>query len=184
MSEKAVKEIYQKPFYYADTANSILPVDLYKDQKENYIAIKYMIDYYFDTILNINYNTINKEEFKENLSFVLSYVATDANVDEYIKYVKDNQIVTSGTSRTLFPIVYFDGKNVRVRAKISYQIISSNIRENIFWTDLKNSTKQIYDNDIEELYIDIPFTTRDETNALYIQSFSFKNWITGNVKSI
>ncbi len=178
------KEIYQKPFYYADTANSILPVDLYKEQKENYIAIKYMIDYYFNTILNINYNTINKDEFKETLSIVLSYEVTDANVDEYIKYVKENKIVTSGTASTLFPIVYFDGKNVRVRAKISYKINSSNTRENIFWTDLKNPTKQIYDKDIEELYIDIPFTTIDETTALYIQAFSFKNWITGNVKSI
>ena len=54
--------------------------------------------------------------------------------EEYVKYVKDNQIQIEGSATVLLPIVYYDDIDYRVRTKLEFKIVNSNTNENIFET--------------------------------------------------
>lgn len=59
-------------------------------RKENDQMIETAQNYY-NTLLNIDYNTINEEEFKLRLEdYVLNGVSSK-KMNKYIKYVKDNK---------------------------------------------------------------------------------------------
>ena len=148
------KSVYEKEFYIDDENNFKSPKELYTVKKEYYTQIKEIAEGYYDTILNVDYNTINYEDMKDN---ILQYVLYGTEgLEEYVNYVKSNKIIIQGKSTVMFPIIYFDGLEYNVRMKLEFEIKNSNTRNNLFYMDpINNNENPVkYINNSYAIYID------------------------------
>lgn len=175
------KEAYEIKFHIVDATKSKTPVELYAEEKQNHSNIESIIRLYFKTILNVNYETINFAEFKSNINSVSMYEYSDEQIQDYINYVKENKIIISGTPSIQMPIIYYDGRQIRVRVAVEYNVSQSNLLENLIFSD--RLTGNIYEyslgNDVK--YIDVPFERDNSTGNLYISIGSINKNISGNI---
>lgn len=148
------KSVYEKEFNVDDEENFKSPKELYTTKKEYYSQIQEIAEGYYDSILNIDYKTINYDEMKENL---LQYVLYGVDgLENYVNYVKEHKIVIEGKSTVMFPTIYFDGLEYVVRMKLEFEIKNSDTNYNLLYMDPINSenTKVKYENDKYTVYID------------------------------
>ncbi len=167
------KSVYEKEFYIEDKEKFKNPMVTYKEKKMNFDQMIESAENYYNTLLNIDYNSINEQEFKIRLEdYVLTGVSSE-KVTEYINYVKNNKIKIEGKAKAQSPIFYFDGVNYRLRVKLDYKIVNSSIKENLFYGDLIYTTfnpasKAIYEKNESTIYVDVIFGGTKMTNSLYI----------------
>ena len=149
------KTAYEKPFLVKKQEKFKNPVKVFEDERIAVDSISNIVNEYYNTLLNVNYENIDKESFYNKLSENSLFEVKSESVDEYIKYVKDNNIKIEGTAKAQLPIMYFDGIYYRIRVKLDFKIISPNTRENILYEDL-NSIDKIYkyEKDTYSFYID------------------------------
>ncbi len=159
------KSIYEIGFSINDERTKSNPKDMYKDIKELYLQIGTYTKNYYDTILNIDYNTINKEDLKYALEDYSLYGVEEDELDRYIQYVKDNKIVIEGKASVQYPIIYSDGMKTRVRTKLEFEIKSTSTRDNLLYLDLANNSKITYSKDKYVIYIDNEMGTRLGENS-------------------
>ena len=175
------KEAYEIKFHIVDATKSKTPVELYAEEKQNHSNIESIIRQYFKTILNVNYETIDFAEFKSNINSISMYEFSDEQIQDYINYVKENKIIISGTASIQMPIIYYDGRQIRVRVAVEYNVSQSNLLENLMFSD--RLTGNIYEyslgNDVK--YIDVPFERDNSTGNLYISIGSINKNISGNI---
>ena len=148
------KSVYEKEFNVDDEENFKSPKDLYTTKKEYYSQIQEIAEGYYDSILNIDYKTINYDEMKDN---ILQYVLYGTEgLDDYVNYVKEHKIVIEGKSTVMFPTIYFDGLEYVVRMKLEFEIKNSDTRYNLLYMDPigSDSSKVKYENDKYTVYID------------------------------
>lgn len=148
------KSVYEKDFYVDDEENFKTPKELYTTKKEYYSQIQEIAEGYYDSILNIDYKTINYDEMKDN---ILQYVLYGTEgLDDYVNYVKEHKIVIEGKSTVMFPTIYFDGLEYVVRMKLEFEIKNSDTRYNLLYMDPigSDSSKVKYENDKYTVYID------------------------------
>ena len=162
------KSVYEKEFYVDDKNNFKTPKELYTTKKEYYTQIQEIAEGYYDTILNIDYNTIDYEKLKNK---VLKYVLYGAEgLEEYVNYVKTNKIVIQGKSTVMFPTIYFDGLQYVVRMKLEFEIKSSDTKDNLLYMDpISNTENPIkYNNNTYTVYIDTKMGNAiGGSNAIY-----------------
>lgn len=162
------KSVYEKEFYVDDEKNFKTPKELYTTKKEYYSQIQEIAEGYYDSILNIDYKTINYDEMKDN---ILQYVLYGTEgLDDYVNYVKDHKIVIEGKSTVMFPTIYFDGLEYVVRMKLEFEIKNSDTRYNLLYMDPigSDSSKVKYENDKYTVYIDAKMGNAIEgSSALY-----------------
>ncbi len=162
------KSVYEKEFNVDDEENFKSPKDLYTTKKEYYSQIQEIAEGYYDTILNIDYKTINYDEMKDN---ILQYVLYGTEgLDDYVNYVKEHKIVIEGKSTVMFPTIYFDGLEYVVRMKLEFEIKNSDTRYNLLYMDPigYDSSKVKYENDKYTVYIDAKMGNAIEgSSALY-----------------
>ena len=179
------KSVYEKEFYIDDENNFKSPKELYTVKKEYYTQIQEIAEGYYDTILNVDYNTINYEDMKDN---ILQYVLYGTEgLEEYVNYVKSNKIIIQGKSTVMFPIIYFDGLEYNVRMKLEFEIKNSNTRDNLLYMDPINSdsTKVKYDNDKYTVYIDAKMGNAiGGSNALYNDNITIVNLLLNGQKDV
>lgn len=179
------KSVYEKEFYVDDENNFKNPKELYTVKKEYYTQIQEIAEGYYDTILNVDYNTINYEDMKDN---ILQYVLYGTEgLEEYVNYVKSNKIIIQGKSTVMFPIIYFDGLEYNVRMKLEFEIKNSNIRNNLLYMDPVNSynTKVKYDNDKYTVYIDAKMGNAiGGSNALYNDNMTIVDLLLNGQKDV
>lgn len=179
------KSVYEKEFYVDDENNFKSPKELYTVKKEYYTQIQEIAEGYYDTILNVDYNTINYEDMKDN---ILQYVLYGTEgLEEYVNYVKSNKIIIQGKSTVMFPIIYFDGLEYNVRMKLEFEIKNSNTRDNLLYMDPINSdsTKVKYDNDKYTVYIDAKMGNAiGGSNALYNDNITIVNLLLNGQKDV
>lgn len=179
------KSVYEKEFYIDDENNFKSPKELYTVKKEYYTQIQEIAEGYYDTILNVDYNTINYEDMKDN---ILQYVLYGTEgLEEYVNYVKSNKIIIQGKSTVMFPIIYFDGLEYNVRMKLEFDIKNSNTRDNLLYMDPINSdsTKVKYDNDKYTVYIDAKMGNAiGGSNALYNDNITIVNLLLNGQKDV
>ena len=176
------KSIYEKRLYVADETNYISPIDFYADNKEKYNSIKFLVKKYFDTVLNIDYNTINSDTFRNNLADALNIIPNKSIVDNYVDYVKTNKIVSSGTAQVIYPVIYYDGKNIRARVVIAYNISSANTYNNIFFPDINYSRNNVYKN-ADSMYVDIKLNYDEKSDVMKMELASFSDWEIGEISN-
>lgn len=139
---------YQKDFEIKNEEKFLNPNELYK----KFGRIKYNVaNDYINNMANIDYETINEDEFYNKINDFSTYSKED--VQNYIKYVKENKIKVSSDVKIVKPIVYFDGENYRLRVQIQYEIQNSNTNNNIFIFDDKNSNTKYSNKDT--IYLDL-----------------------------
>ena len=179
------KSVYEKEFYIDDENNFKSPKELYTVKKEYYTQIQEIAEGYYDTILNVDYNTINYEDMKDN---ILQYVLYGTEgLEEYVNYVKSNKIIIQGKSTVMFPIIYFDGLEYNVRMKLEFEIKNSNTRDNLLYMDPINSdSKKVkYDNDKYTVYIDAKMGNAiGGSNALYNDNITIVNLLLNGQKDV
>lgn len=163
------KSIYEKAFvkdedYAADFKN---PIDIYIKEKDNYAQIKEKAENYYNYILNIDYNSINIDDFKKNISQYSMYSVYDSDIENYIDYVKKNRIKISGTAKAQLPIVYYDGKYIRIRLKLIFKIDTSDTKENLLYGDLSNKQKNTY-SDNNNILIDAQMGVVSASKEIFI----------------
>lgn len=179
------KSIYEKEFYVDDEDNFRSPKDLYTTKKEYYNQIQEIAEGYYNTILNIDYNTINYEDMKDNLLQYVLY-GTDG-LEEYVNYVKNNKIIIQGKSTVMFPAIYFDGLEYNVRIKLEFEIKNSDTRDNLLYMDPINndSIKVKYSNNTYTVYIDTKMTNSfDGSDALYNDNMTIVDLLIDGQKDV
>lgn len=157
------KEAYEKDLIVKDEKEFISPIDLFVKERSVYSTISNIVDRYYSIILNIDYETIDKAKMQKELEEYGLFSTQSTILDKYVKYVKDNKIKIKGSGVSQLPIMYYDGENYRIRTKLSFEIISSDTKENILYLDSENNENVIvYDKNKYEFYID---TVIDKTNV-------------------
>lgn len=175
------KKVYEIKLYNSNNSNSKTPIQLYADEKQNFEDIKAIIMQYFGTILNVNYETITLEQFKSKINSISMDEFTDEQIQDYIDYVKKNKIKLSGSATVQFPIVYYDGENIRVRIAIECNVLNGNTLENVLFSDKLTGNIYKYNNKNEVMYVDVPFVKDEATGNLYINIGSVNKNIAGNI---
>jgi len=162
------KSVYELPFFSIYNNNPLSPKELYASKKNTYYRVKNATENYFSQIININYKTITEESLKQKLAKY--YIVTpDAEViKEYIKYVKENEIVIEGKAELQIPIIYFDGINKRARVRLKFVIKQSKTKENLIYLDGLNILKKTYDKDSYDILVDCYLTDSSNNNNVYL----------------
>lgn len=185
------KEIYEITTDEMTSTISTTPRDVYKVYKDEYSNTNEDITEYFDIILNVDYKTIEKEKFIDDLNeyFVYNleikvngeYLYRDT-IEDYVDYVIANKIILQGKATPMLPIIYSNGLIHYLRTKIELTVVSSNTKENLLLWD-KNTT---YNGDKIEVYVDVPVSPTYYSKAFRIlNAYSLMNYIVktdGNVE--
>lgn len=181
------KSVYEIENYTSDTPIGDIQnaKEVFSDRKEYYSQIDEKITSYLNTILNIDYNTIDYDTFKEAIDRVTAYSIDENDINEYINYVKNNKIQIVGNGKVQFPAIYYDGMRYRVRTKIEYTIQSSNTNINLLFGDLMKYYDEediVYQLGNSVIITDIPLVRAVTNNLLYIKILPLHYSITGNIK--
>lgn len=174
------KEEYEMPFDIIAKDRYMDPNAEYKKRVDLYAQTDDKIATYFDTILNVDYKTINNEDFYNNIKDVLAYSYTNDSMNEYVKYVKDNKIKLKGTVKVLLPVIYNDGEFNRVRVKIEFKILNSKTNKNILLPDVFTGDNIKYTGKTFEFYADIQMGIVLQGSSLRVYIQSLPNDIIGN----
>lgn len=158
-------EVYEIPNYVSTSDRAFGPIKAYQSYFDDYYAMDAMISQAYDEILNIDYETISIDHFYHTVNYALWGEDVKIQLQDYIDYVKKNKIKIEGTVTPLFPIVYYDGDNVRVRTKIEYTILSSDTKLDLIFGDRngnQGASREFYApteyvSQSKTIYVDIPF---------------------------
>lgn len=174
------KKIYEYDFFNVYEEDFKNPKETYLIKREFYQAIYSRIESFYNLILNVDYQTINYDEFYNELS---TYTSSKPNADEiksYVEYVKKNQIKLTGSGKACLPAVYFDGERYRVRTKLTINISSPNTRNNLFVFDAYSGENYEYGKDSYEITVDTEMLTGFDFESLYIYPGEFVSSILDN----
>lgn len=160
------KDIYDLDFIVENKDNFKSPKEVYSERQNQYSRLDEVIEGYYNTLLNIDYKTIDATEFAYYLTAKSVYFIPEDDVNEYIKYVKDNKIILKGKAETLLPIIYYTGDRYVVRTKITFEVISSNTEYNLLYTDQNQRVK--YDGKEITMYVDVPMGLTLNSNSLLV----------------
>lgn len=179
--DKSVYEIGQ----YSDTmSKNRTPVEVYVKKKEQYEQIKQKLEGYFNAILNVDYTTINIQDFRNNVEPNSLYLANTQDELTYIDYVKSNKIKITGKATAQMPIIYFDGRYYRARAKVEFKIESADKKENLLYCDYKSTTVIKYTKDSYSIYLDVPMSMTLNGSSLYVVNlYPVSSMIAGSVNA-
>lgn len=161
------KSVYELPLTYEDPDITANPIETYIIKKEYYSQIKEFAEYYYNYILNIDYETITADDIKEKINDYTMYGVYDDDVNAYVDYVKNHKIKLSGSAKAQLPIIYYDGLYYRVRMKIDLNVISSDTKDNLLYQDLKNDKAYTY-KDKNTFIIDAKLGNAYKQNTIYL----------------
>lgn len=132
------KDIYEKDFIVSDSNSEGVksPKEIYIKRKEYYSAVKSKVEDYYNLILNIDYQTIDAQKLYEEINKFTAYEVELDTIQEYVNYVKDNNIKISGSAKVQMPIIYYDGVYYRIRTKLSVNVENSFVHDNLILGDL------------------------------------------------
>jgi hypothetical protein len=158
-------EIYEIPNYVSTSSRAFGPIKAYQSYYDDFYGMEAMIVQAYEEILNIDYETISTDHFYHTVKYALWGEDVKRQLEYYIDYVKKNKIKIEGSASPLFPIVYHDGDNVRVRTKMEYKIISSDTKLDLIFGDRNGNpgaSREFYApteyvSESKTIYVDIPF---------------------------
>ena len=104
----------------------------------------------------------------------------DQKLEQYVNYVKANNIKLTGKSTAQMPCVYFDGKDYRVRVKLDINVESSNTKENLLFGD----SNMTYNDTQATIYIDAILAKNDTSETLFVVETPISKLIVKNSSSV
>ena len=162
------KEIYELDFTIQTQRTAQTPKVAYTIMGDLYMQIDELITRYFDNILNIDYTKITENNFLNSIKNDVVYAIEKEDVQDYVKYVKDNKIKLQGKATPLLPIMYNNGEQYVVRTKIEFTILNSNTTNNILFGDEKSNVN--YNGKEFILYVDVPMGMTANAYSLRIHT--------------
>lgn len=171
------KEIYEIELPEMLSEISLTPKEVYDIYSDVYSKTDSNIIEFFDVVLNVDYKTIDTESFIQALN---PYVSYDINskvsgeyvyrgeIEEYVKYVKENEIVLSGSVTPLLPIIYSNGMVQYARCKIDFKVANSKTNKNLLLWD----EDVTYNGNDIQVYSDIIITPPARSKALRVYTGS------------
>lgn len=165
------KTVYEIPNYVSSPDTMKLPVNLYSYKKEEYYRIDDIVNTYFNTILNVDYQNLDRATFMYNIDRVSLYPIAPSKYNAYFDYVVSNKIKITGSSKVQFPAIYYDGNMYRARTKITFQVLSADKYENLLFYDLTAFLPIKYQIGKTDLIIDLPLARFFDAPelAVYVQ---------------
>ena len=161
------KEVYEYKGISEGEGDYKTPAETYKHNKDDYPQMQYRSEFYYNTILNVDYRNLNKDEFYEKTNMYLrnNY---DEQINNYIEYVKKNKIIIEGTAKVQLPIYYLDGISFRARLKLTFEIKNSDTDKNLLLGDTLRGAEVTYKNKKYTVYVDTPLGTTLLSKALQL----------------
>ncbi len=180
--ESVDNSTYEKEQYYFTGILAKSPIDVYKDNKQNYNGIKSKVENYLNTLFNVDYTNISYDQMKENINKYVEINTDPDKLNSYIDFVKSNEIVITGTAKVQDPIIYYDGMRYRVRTKVNFTVKSAKDLNNLIYLDDTFSEKVQYTSGENEILFDIP--VKKLIGDFYIDERALSNSITGKVVNV
>ena len=171
------KNIYEIPFKENKVFAPAKPVEVFSKFNSKLLQIDRFADEYFEYLLNIDYKTIDAKAFKNNLDFYVLKDFDEEEINEYVNYVKENEIIIKTEARTIMPAIYFDGASYRIRVELKVKIINSKTKDNLFLND-KNIT---YNNKEYTMYVDYELENSGFNETIYFDFDRLYNNIVNDV---
>lgn len=165
------KSIYEIPFKNVEGKKIQKPNEVYSIFKNISTLTEETVKTYFDLLLNVDYKTINAEELKTKYKDLMQFFPQIGEVDSYVNFVKENKLVIKGNANPLWPIIYYDGDNYRVRTEVNFEVVSGNTNENILLGDLTSQEKTTYEKN-NSFIVDVPLEYGISSHKLYSQFFN------------
>ncbi|MDD3303947.1 MAG: hypothetical protein PHP54_03425 [Clostridia bacterium] len=159
------KEIYEAQFTVDTVDKAKNPKEAYGLIKNKYAAIKSGVENYYKAILNVDYNTITEEGFKNQINDFIVGLYDDNTVKEYVEYVKSNKIQLAGKATVQLPIVYYNGFSYRARTKIEFEIKNSDTDKNILFMDIADTK---YEGNTITCYADVALGLVFNNDNVYV----------------
>ncbi len=167
--ENVPKEVYEQKNTVYDYDYYLNAADFFDIRREYYWTTVYNSNKYFDTILNVDYNTITYEGLRDSIkNYVVGRYEEDV-LKEYVDYVKKNNIKITGKSTSCLPAIYNDGRRCVIRTKLEFNIESSNTKENLLCFDKMYNAKVYYDKTNYTIYIDAQMGYVSDSKLVYNQ---------------
>lgn len=161
------KEVYEYEPVYWSKQDYRTPLETYKHRKEYYPQVEHRAELIYNTILNVDYKTINNEKFSNTLKEFFRYDYSE-EINAYVEHVKNNKITIEGKAEVQFPIFYLDGLRHRARVKLIFEIKNAETNKNILLGDLTNEDEITYKNKKYEIYVDVPMGPTLFSNSMFI----------------
>ncbi len=177
------KSIYEMPFETWDTIRFLTPTQMYAYNRTYLRQMSTISKDYLELILNIDYKTITIENFTEQINSFLVYDEEPEYIEEYINYVKENEIVITGTATPIEPAVYYDGRYYKVRTRIDFKIESSKTNEDLIYYDLFNGLVKTYEKTEYSIYVDYTLTDAMNSEAKFIKVSNIYSTLVDKVNS-
>lgn len=139
--DTAPKEVYEElgPYYneeyYEQYGINATPKYLYGIYGVDYFQTDRIVREYFDVVLNVDYRTIDLDTFAAGINDHIPYdiywtnKGTQPYIDrfrEYVEYVKENEIIMTGSCVPILPFVTGEGPYF-LRCKLEVNIVHSKI---------------------------------------------------------
>lgn len=109
------------------------PKQTYKKYGYLYTNFAAVLQTYYNTMLNVDYETIEFQSFKNGLCGV-AVSDIDGSVKRYIEYVKEHKIKTKGSVEIYLPITYCS-EFILVRCRIKMDILNADTDRAIMFAD-------------------------------------------------
>lgn len=134
------KEVYERPFAITDEKLGVLtPREGYTEYRNYEYQTKEIAATYFDTILNVDYRTINVDEFASKVNGNAWPFGDMAK--EYAQYVIDNKIILKGKGYIVPGTMHIIEPYTMARVVIQFEVISADNRVNLLYGDSEYSSK-------------------------------------------
>lgn len=174
--------IYELDYKVMTKSNFKTPKEVYKQMGDLYGQTDYRMVEYFDTLLNVDYETITVETFLENVNYYSEYTLHAQDVEQYVKYVKNNKIKLQGNAVPLLPIIYNNGEHYQIRTKITFRVLSSDTEYNLLFGDENNKVK--YNSKEITIYVDVPMGITFNSRTLLVQNVCFAKYLSQKTSAV
>ncbi len=132
------KEVYETPYNHSNIYDVHKPIECHPDYFKytfNLIGNSY---HYYDAILNVDYRTINKEDF---ISKVMRYgITSRESAAKYVQYVIDNKIILKGKGCAIPGTIMLPQDLLHVRVMVEFEVVSADVRKDLVFGDFSNGT--------------------------------------------
>lgn len=167
ISKDVEKEVYEQPYVQNQSDTACNSLEYYQSKKAYFDVTAKTCEDYYNTILNVDYKTIDYETLKSKLQDLVVGSVKEEVLKTYVEYVKNNKIVIKGQATVQMPCIYYDGLENIVRTKLEFEVVESNTNENLLYMDLVEDSKKIY-NTSNLIYIDARMGYVLDTENTYI----------------
>lgn len=174
--------IYELDYEVRTKSNFQTPKEVYKQLGDLYEQTDFRMTEYFDSLLNIDYETITVDSFLEDINDYSSYDIEKNIIEEYIEYVKSNKIKLQGSATPLLPIIYNNGENYQIRTKLTFKVLSSDTQYNLLFGDNNNKVK--YNLKEITMYVDVPMGMTFNSRTLLIENVCLAQYLVKNTNNV